>query len=173
MIHKFLFYQQGERVQTFHYRDHQFDLVLYKGDNSQPAEEISFWEWWEKNASYIDGVDEVDFCFLSDEAENQLKPHAYETVERSSWNTKELELFLNCHVAYPKVLLKQGVYGEFLFNNTSGRDIPYEYVGEDVLFIETYPSEDIIHSKKIREDIEDIEEESVLSKYYREKTRSY
>jgi hypothetical protein len=172
VIHKFLFYQQGNRIQTFHYRDQQFEPILYKGDKSQTTEAISFWEWWEKNASYIDGVDEVDFCFLGDEAENQLKP-AYKTVQTSSWSTKELEAFLNLHVAYPKVLLKQGVNGEFLFNNTSSRDIPYEYVGENVLFIETYPSEDIIHSKKIREEIKDMEEESVLSKYYREKTRSY
>jgi hypothetical protein len=172
VIHKYIFYHQGNQIQTFHFRDQHFELISYKGDKFYSAGSDSFWDWWKKNVSFIDGEDEIDFCFLGDEVEFQPKP-LLRTAGKSGWSLKEIEGFISEYIPNSKVKLIQGA-NEGIVMNLAHRVSPYEFVGETKLFLEIYPDLRLLSTKNDSKEEEIIsEEESVLSKYYREKTRRF
>ncbi|WP_042462059.1 hypothetical protein [Neobacillus dielmonensis] len=167
MHHKYLFFIQQEKIKTYQFRDHQFELVPYKGDDYYTfSEDMPFWQWWKKTASFFEETDTVDFCFLHD-PEDYAFTEEFPVSEINSWTIEEVENFLNQHSKYTvlrdktwkKKLVSAASMDEGLSNNVYATFYP-EQLTESQL-----PEE--------KENLEERTEQGILASYYKEKTKMY
>lgn len=163
---KYLFFIVDNKIKTYHYRNGNFQLVKCKGSESFDEDKELFWNWWEEKSAYIEGEAKVDFCFLSD-INDYISSNKYTPVEISTWNISEIEDFLNQNTLYNKLcMLKNGVEKEV---NIKKENKNYMNLKSQKLYLECFPKIKSI-DVKIKKTENEVKE-SLLSKYYKAKTK--
>ena len=164
MICKYLFLIEKENIRTYNYRDNEFDIVKYKGDNLYRGEIELFWNWWESKSSYIKEFDTIDFCFINVNSEVynlDFNMDYYSIEEYTSWNEDIVRKFIRIHTNLSETQLVDANCENITLNEKS-------------IIIELFPRKCIINSvknKMTQAEIDSISsEESIIAKYYRNKT---
>ncbi|GAB6100659.1 hypothetical protein JCM16358_25380 [Halanaerocella petrolearia] len=177
MIHKYLFFREEDKIETYQYRDSKFELIRYQGEDFYSGDIDSFWYWWEKTISFIESSDRIDFLFIS-ESDDFIYNKGYPTVSESTWNLEEVNQFLVQHLSYAKIQLSyNNIKRELVIKNEKISDL-YTDEYEILFYLSSIPNVTLISDDEDSEEIikkerRKPEEESKLSKYYRKKTESF
>jgi hypothetical protein len=105
MIHKYLFFIDGEEIQSYKFDKDKIELIKYKGELACSLNDQWFWSWWEKSSSYISSEDLIDFCFIGTINSDFFKL-SYKTVEVSEWRVEKIEMVFNEHIKYSSLKLR-------------------------------------------------------------------
>ncbi|MBU9712743.1 hypothetical protein [Evansella tamaricis] len=215
MIHKYLFFIRHGKIRTYHFRGGSFELIPHKGNDYYSSVNASpgvFWDWWKKVSSFINGEDEVDFCFMNDqeylpdgmrwcvnvglkkESNSGSNPTTSPLVGQlteelpppvhSSWKTEELDMFLEKFSKYSKVIMQESKLHPLLDSDSSqvGSLSDKGYSGDDGfkfgknIYVFFYPQtkfQNASNGKNDNLETDDETKDSLLSIYYRNKTKSY
>ena len=171
MLYKYLFFKENNKIMIFHYREDSFELIRYQGEDYYLGDLASFWEWWEKTSSFLASQHQVDFLFLTDDNNFNLKKE-YSSVKESSWSLEELKEFLALYSPYSKIRLKQGESSSKLSIKFEKLADKYRDEVEAILYLITFPKKELLEQKN-ETIIEEIKggELSPLAKFYREKNK--
>lgn len=104
MIHRYLYYIQAGKVGTFRYKEGNFHLLKYKGEDFCPVQEATYWNWWKKSISFIDSEDYIDFCFVGDNIEHFYTEH-FQSTESTEWTLEKVGAFLQRYNKNHKIKL--------------------------------------------------------------------
>lgn len=150
--------------------------IFYKGDISE------FMDWFEDKSGYIDGETKFDICVLKKQDNDiELDFFKYNLVEKTSWNQSEVSKFLMQKISKSNIKYRDK-YFKVINNNKviKGQNfVDFElslYPDDDEFLIDKltdnrYEKVEVYtnsNSKLVEYNIE--KEESILSKYYRQKT---
>lgn len=93
-IHKYLFLSINNQISVFTYnKSETLENICYKGEKCFSISEFNgidaFWKWWKNSTSFKEGIDVIDFCFICDSEDSEMKCD-YKAVEESSWTLSEI-----------------------------------------------------------------------------------
>lgn len=164
MTFKYLFWIEESNIKTYHYRDNDFELVKYKGDNTYKGDIELFWDWWESKSSYVKEFDTIDFCFLNlDKTKYNLYFNSdnYVLEKNTTWNEKQIVNFINLYTNMSRSKLVDS-------------SIENKELDEKNIIINLFPNKNIIKKNEEKYNINKIDKiinkESMIAKYYRNKT---
>jgi len=171
IIHKYIFSIIDGSITTYCYEDNKFMQIRYEGDDSFTLSDQSiFWRWWERNAGYGKN-DEIDFCCVSN-PEPFTFVQNYKQLENSTWTIEEIKSFLTL-LPYSNIkLIQEGLTKKISVNKQSLKDI-YQNSDFTDLYLSVYPRKKLLLEQNnviVKENVEIIEPEGVLYRYYRAKT---
>lgn len=105
MIHKYLFFIEGEEIQSYKFDKDKIEIIKHKGELTCNLTEKLFWSWWEKVNSYISSEDFIDFCFIGNVSFDFFK-RSYKSVEFSEWNIEKIRMVFNEYIKYSSLKLR-------------------------------------------------------------------
>lgn len=157
-VQKYLFFIEDGYIITLYYNENTdvLSIETNKGEKKFLITD-SFWEWWERTASFTKKNELVDFCFIYDKP-NFIIDHEYQTCEKSTWNHDKIKMAINILEKKDIVLksINKEIDDVYIDINKSSEKTKYFYIDNISENIELDMSESesysIISSPKINFD---------------------
>lgn len=160
MVYKCIFYINNE-INVYQNVNNDFICLRYNGKNHYSGDIKDLFSWFLEKIGYVNEKTKLDLCVLSKE-EFDLDYENYNFCDKSSWTGSEIREFLfdikNIETAIVKLNGERFLVSK---NNT----VTENRVDLDIKFYPSNESINLLEEKAVQN-----KKQSLLAKYYREKT---